>query len=187
MEGAEIAALMLSTCLCDTLLYSRDSPLYSLDLSQTSRSMLMGAAIALTTFLIIRSPFGRHGSPTAFAGEFLLAVLLMGMVLYGTNHRLLTRFSPLLVAMVTVFYYALSSSISGYSVNPARSFSSALFAWIWQGIWIYFVAPCLGMLTAATLYLRSQGPSRIYCAKVFHDLHSICPFPCRFIRLYQDK
>ncbi len=60
MEGAEIAALMLSTCICGTLLYSRDSPLYSLDLSQTFRSMLMGVAIAVTTFLIIRSQYGRR-------------------------------------------------------------------------------------------------------------------------------
>jgi aquaporin Z len=91
------------------------------------------------------------------------------------------------VAAVTVFYFAICSSISGFSVNPARSFSSAMFAWVWWGIWIYFVAPCLGMLAAAALYVRTFGPSRVYCAKVFHDLRSTCPFPCRFAQLEHER
>jgi aquaporin Z len=123
---------------------------------------------------------GSYGRAAAFIAEFLLSALLMGVVLFATNHRTLARFSPLLVAAVTVFYFAICSSISGFSVNPARTFSSAIFAWIWWGIWIYFAAPCLGMLAAAALYIRAFGPSRVYCAKVFHDLHSTCPFPCRF-------
>jgi aquaporin Z len=251
MEGAEIAVLMLSTCICGTLLYSRDSPLKGADLSRTLRSILMGAAVAITTFLIIRSPFGRrtgahfnpavtlafywlgrvhrwdamgyiltqfgggiagvlaarrvvgirlagppvsymvtlpgsHGNSAAFLGEFLLAALLMGVVLNASNHRLLVRFSPLFVALVTVCYYGFSSSISGFSVNPARSFSSALFAWVWQGIWIYFLAPCLGMLAAAALYIRRAGRDGVHCAKVFHDLHSTCPFTCHFLRMYPE-
>jgi hypothetical protein len=27
------------------------------------------------------------------------------------------------------------------------------------------------------------GIERIYCAKVFHDLRSVCPFDCRFEQL----
>ena len=249
MEGMEIAILMLSTCICGALIYSKDSPLQDVNLSRRSQSMLMGTAIAITTFLIIRSPFGRrtgahfnpavtltffwlgrvhrwdaacyvmahfvgavlgvaasqqilglrlsaapvhylvtlpvsNGSAVAFLGEYLLSALLMGVVLYASNHRRLARFAPFFVALLTVSYFAFSSSISGYSVNPARSFSFALFAWIWQGIWIYFLGPPLGMLTAATLYIRTMGPDSVYCAKVFHDLRSVCPFLCRFQRLY---
>ena len=128
---------------------------------------------------------GSYGRGVAFIAEFLLSALLMGVVLFATNHRTLARLSPLLVAAVTVFYFAICSSISGFSVNPARTFSSAIFAWIWRGIWIYFIAPCLGMLAAAGIYIRTFGPSRVYCAKVFHDLHSTCPFPCRFAQLVQ--
>ncbi len=250
MEGTEIAVLMLSTCICGALIYSRDSPLLAVTPSPVSRSILMGISIATTTFLIIRSPFGRRtgahfnpavtltffwlgrvhrwdatcyvvaqftgavagvlvadripglqlsaapvyylvtvpgngGSVVAFVGEYVLSALLMGVVLYSSNHRRLTQFAPLFVALLTVSYFAFSSSISGYSVNPARSFSSALFAWMWQGIWIYFLAPCLGMLTAATFYIRTFGPDSVYCAKIFHDLRSVCPFLCHFQRLYQ--
>jgi aquaporin Z len=127
---------------------------------------------------------GRNGSMIAFIAEFITSFALMEVVLLATNHRRLARYTPLFVALVTVFYYMLSMSISGYSVNPARSFSSALFAHIWQGIWIYFIAPGFGMLTAATLYRKIAGADRIYCAKVFHDFQSNCPFNCRIAALY---
>jgi len=126
---------------------------------------------------------GKYGADLAFLAEFLLAALLMSVVLFATNRRSLVRFSPLLVAIVTVFHYVLCSSISGFSVNPARTFSSAFFAWIWHGIWIYFAAPCFGMLVAAAIYVRIMGPGCVYCAKIFHDLESPCPFICRFEQL----
>src|SRR5262249_12784099 len=129
---------------------------------------------------------GKHGSAAAFVVEFLLSVLLMSTVLYASNHRLFVRFTPALVALLTVLYFVLSSSISGFSVNPARSFSSALFAWVWRGLWIYFAAPCLGMLAAAAIYIRWLGSDRVYCGKVFHDMRSTCPFNCHFQRMFQE-
>jgi hypothetical protein len=83
---------------------------------------------------------------------------------FATNCRSLTKFSP-----VIVFYYALCPSLSGFSVKPARSFSSAIFAifaWIWQDIWVYFAAPCPGMVAAAVLYIPSMGSQRVCCAKL---------------------
>jgi aquaporin Z len=127
---------------------------------------------------------GRNGSIIALIAEFITSFVLMEVVLLATNHRRLARYTPLFVALVTVFYYMLSMSISGYSVNPARSFSSALFAHVWQGIWIYFVAPGFGMLAAATLYGKVAGADRVYCAKVLHDFQSNCPFNCRIAELY---
>jgi aquaporin Z len=127
---------------------------------------------------------GRNGSMIAFLAEFITSFALMGVVLLATNHRRLARYTPVFVALVTVFYYMMSMSLSGYSVNPARSFSSALFARIWQGIWIYFIAPSFGMFAAATLYRNVAGVDRIYCAKIFHDFQSNCPFNCRIAVLY---
>ena len=249
MEGAELAALMLSTCIFGTLTYGDESPFKLF--SSVFKSVLMGTAIAMTTFTIIRSPFGRRsgahlnpsvtltffwlgrvhhwdaawyivahftgaiagvfaarrilglqlsapsvlymvtvpgklGSAMTFAGEFLLSALLMATVLYSSNHRILTRFTPVLVALLTVVLFVLSPSRSGFSVNPARTLSSALFAGIWQGVWIYFSAPCLGMLTAAAIYVKTVGLNRVYCAKVFHDMRSPCPFRCQFVHVYEE-
>ena len=232
MEGTEIGVLMLNTCFFGTLIYSNDSPLNYVAVPRVVRSILMGTAMAVTTFLIIRSQFGRrsgahinpavtlaflwlrrihrwdavcyvvaqflgafvglmiaheflgarlssapvrylvtlpgtYGKPIAFVSGFVSSGLLMSIVLYSSNHRLLARFSPLLVALLTMFYFGLGSSIFKFSVNPARTFASALFAWIWQGIWIYLSALCLGMLMSAAIYIKSMGPNRVYCAKVF--------------------
>ncbi len=127
---------------------------------------------------------GRNGTMIALAAEFVTSFALMEVVLLASNHRKLARYTPAFVALVTVFYYMMAMSLSGYSVNPARSFSSALFARIWQGIWIYFIAPGLGMFAAAALYRKVAGAERVYCAKVFHDFESNCPFYCRIAVLY---
>ncbi len=126
---------------------------------------------------------GGYGTIVAFIAEFVLSGLLMGIVLCATNRWPLAKFSPIMVTGITVLYYVLCPSLSGYSVNPARSFSSAFFARIWQGICVYFAAPCMGMLAAAMTYLRKRGPEKVYCAKIFHDLHSVCPFNCHFDQL----
>jgi len=60
MEAAELGVLMFSICLFGTLLYSSASPLKPLGLSRVDKGFLMGIAVASTTFLIIRSPFGRR-------------------------------------------------------------------------------------------------------------------------------
>jgi aquaporin Z len=60
VEGTELGSLMLSTCIVGTLLYSTDSPLNYLELSRGFTSVLMGTAIAMTTFLLIRSSFDRR-------------------------------------------------------------------------------------------------------------------------------
>ncbi len=60
MESTEIGVLMLSTCICGTLNYGEGLSSKTLGLAPAFKSMLMGTAIATTTFLIIRSPFGRR-------------------------------------------------------------------------------------------------------------------------------
>jgi glycerol uptake facilitator-like aquaporin len=76
MEAAELCALMFCICLFGALIYSGASPLRPLALSRTVESFLMGIAIAITTFLIIRSPFGRrtgaHFNPAITLAYFYL-------------------------------------------------------------------------------------------------------------------
>ena len=57
MEAAEMGLLMFSICLFGTLIYSSASPMQHLRLSNTDKASLMGIAVAITTFLIIRSHF----------------------------------------------------------------------------------------------------------------------------------
>ena len=39
------------------------------------------------------------------------------------------------------------------SMNPARTVARRLPAQVWSDVWIYFLAPPLGMLLAAEIYL----------------------------------
>ncbi|HTF71939.1 MAG TPA: aquaporin [Edaphobacter sp.] len=126
---------------------------------------------------------GRDGRAVAFLAEILLSSLVMGVILFTTNRVHFVNSAPFFVTLITFFYYGFCSSLSGFSVNPARSFSSALFASVWEGIWIYFLGPSFGMLAAALIYIRVPGKHRVYCAKVFHDMKSPCPFRCDFMQL----
>jgi hypothetical protein len=54
------------------------------------------------------------------------------------------------------------------SMNPARTLGSAVFAMDWTALWIYFVAPPVGMLAAAEAYLRRRGRDAVFCAKLCH-------------------
>jgi hypothetical protein len=43
-------------------------------------------------------------------------------------------------------------------------------------LWIYFIAPTLGMLAAAEVYLRARGGVGPYCAKLHHNNKKRCIF-----------
>ena len=67
------------------------------------------------------------------------------------------------------------------SMNPARTFSSALAAQLWTSLWIYFTAPPLGMLAAAELYRRHYGVHAVICAKLHHHNDKRCIFRCGYL------
>jgi hypothetical protein len=62
------------------------------------------------------------------------------------------------------------------SMNPARTFASAVAGRTWDALWVYFTAPPLGMLAAAQVYLAVYGRSAVYCAKLHHHNDRRCTF-----------
>jgi aquaporin Z len=64
------------------------------------------------------------------------------------------------------------------SINPARTFGSAVLAGDFAGLWIYFLAPPLGMLLASEMYTRAVGAHRVKCAKLHHPRGPGCIFGC---------
>jgi len=61
-------------------------------------------------------------------------------------------------------------------MNPARNFGSAFSAQIWTALWIYFIAPPLGMLLASEFFVRLRGTRQVICAKLHHDNDKRCIF-----------
>jgi aquaporin Z len=126
---------------------------------------------------------GEAGAAAAFAAEVLITFVLMTVVLRASNTAGIARFTPLFVGALVASYISVEAPISGMSMNPARSLASAIPAQAWASLWIYFVAPPLGMLLASEVYVRRRGLARVFCAKLHHDNAQRCIFRCRYAEL----
>lgn len=119
---------------------------------------------------------GGYGSTVAFVAEMVISFILMITVLFATNSKRLAPYTAYLVGALISIYYTFEAPLSGMSTNPARTFGSALHADCWHALWIYFIAPSLGMLAAAELFLRARGGAAPYCAKLHHANNEGCIF-----------
>lgn len=117
---------------------------------------------------------GKPGVAIAFIGEYVIAVIMMWVVLYSSNRPNQAPWTPFFAGCLIVIYVIFESPLFGFGMNPARTVASALPSGIWTAIWLYFVAPIAGMLTAAELYLYMIGKHKIFCAKLYHDPHYRC-------------
>jgi aquaporin Z len=108
---------------------------------------------------------GPHGAGVAFVAELLISFILMSVILRLSGSRMTGVVAGILVAT----YITFEDPFSGMSMNPARTFGSAFVGQVWSNLWIYFVAPPLGMLLAAEVYRRPVG-----CAKLHHQNNRRC-------------
>jgi aquaporin Z len=113
-----------------------------------------------------------HGVALAFALEALISGGLMATVLAFTSRARLAPFTGLAAGALVALFIAVEAPYSGMSMNPARSFASAAPAGLWNALWIYFVAPPLGMLGAAAVHTRFGV--RAGCAKLRHTGRERC-------------
>ena len=146
------------------------------------------AAMALLGQAVVADPSvnyvvtipGEQGAALAFTAEAAISFGLMLMVLLVSNTRRLNRYTALFVGALVALYVAIEAPLSGMSMNPARSFGSALPGHIWTALWIYFTAPPLGMLLAAEVYVRFKGHGAVLCCKLHHENDRRCIFRCRY-------
>jgi len=123
---------------------------------------------------------GMSGIAAAFLAEIGISFLQMSLVLRTSNRPDLARFTGLFCGAMVAVYISLEAPYSGMSMNPARTFASALPAQVWTAWWLYFTAPPLGMLLAAELYVRQRGLHQVFCAKLHHDNDKRCIFRCGY-------
>ena len=140
-----------------------------------ARYVLWGALGNDAVHYAVTSP-GIYGSEIAFVAEVVISFILITTVLFATNNEKLAPYTAYFVGLLILTYYTFEAPLSGMSTNPARTFGSALHANYWHALWIYFIAPTLGMLAGAELFLRSRGGAAPYCAKLHHDNQQPCIF-----------
>jgi len=119
---------------------------------------------------------GSYGSGVAFAAEAAISLSLMLTILFVSNHAVLARYTSYFVGVLYAVFILFETPLSGMSMNPARTFGPALQAGYWHGLWIYFLAPTLGMFIACEFFLWVRGGAGPYCAKLHHANNKRCIF-----------
>jgi aquaporin Z len=117
---------------------------------------------------------GPPGTAAAFLGEAIISFILVAIVLAVSNTPRLARFTGLFAGACVAAFITFESPLSGMSMNPARTLGSAVFPRLWGSLWIYFLAPPLGMLAAAEWRSRLHQP--VACAKLHHHNNRRCIF-----------
>ncbi|HYC77150.1 MAG TPA: aquaporin [Planctomycetota bacterium] len=124
---------------------------------------------------------GAAGVAIAFAAEAAIAFVLLSATAATAARPKLERYTGCVAAALVALYIVFEAPLSGMSLNPARTFGSAVFAGGWRDFWIYLSAPVAGMLLAAEARLRLVGRGASGCAKLRHDSRGGCIF-CTFAR-----
>src|SRR5436309_1810804 len=98
----------------------------------------------------------KHHWPEYLIEAAGLCFFMMSVVLITSNTTRLNHFTGLFAAILVAAYIGFENPFSGMSMNPARTFGSAVSAHLWTALWVYFTARPLGMLLAAEAYTRTK-------------------------------
>ncbi|HLX57534.1 MAG TPA: aquaporin [Ktedonobacteraceae bacterium] len=133
-------------------------------------AQFVGAVIAVGLDLLIlpeKAPSVHFGATMPKAGiipaliiEVVLTFFLMLVnMASATDKRFKRADSGLAVGFVILVSGLMGNSLSGASMNPARSLGPALFAGgsALANVWIYFVSPFLGAILAVGVYQIIRG------------------------------
>ena len=96
---------------------------------------------------------GKAGVLLALGTELAIAFITMFIVLYTSWRDKLKKYTRIFAACLVFLWVIIAGPISGFGMNPARSFASALPAHTWTAFWIYLFIPFAGMLLAAKAFL----------------------------------
>jgi aquaporin Z len=124
---------------------------------------------------------GPFGTATVWLAEFAIALVMMTVVMAVNKVRRLSPYTGCFAGALVALYITFEAPISGMSLNPARTFGSAINAAQWTGWWIYFTAPVVGMFAGIELhrFLGTSGHS--LCGKLSHSRIVACHIRCNCI------
>ena len=143
-------------------------------------SVILGNAFTSEPVSYVATVPGRSGVMVAFLAELIISFILMMMILLTTNSARLSRYTGFFAGLLLIVYITFEAPLSGMSINPARTFASALPAKLWNTLWVYFTAPVIGMLLASVVFQLAKGKHRVKCAKLNHHTHRRCIFHCGY-------
>ena len=140
--------------MCDTLIYCVAQILGGL--VAVSLMMVMGGDPAEAATRV-----GVTGVLSALIFEFVATMIFVTVILGVTQEGPATPLAGLVIGLTLIMIHLAGISLSGASVNPARSIATNIFsAAAATELWLYFIAPVAGGLVAGLLYkkgLTSRG------------------------------
>jgi aquaporin Z len=143
-------------------------------------AQLLGAILAAYVLFIIASGkagfvlggfaangFGEHspggyGLGAAFLCEAVMTFIFLMIILGSTDKRAPQGFAPIAIGLGLTLIHLISIPVTNTSVNPARSTSQAIFVqgWALSQLWLFWIAPILGAITAGITYRGLFGEKR---------------------------
>jgi aquaporin NIP len=122
-------------------------------------SLALRLTLGSTVNLGVTSPTG--SDLQAFAWESILTFFLMLVITaVATDDRAVGNAAALAIGGMVALGALVGGSISGASMNPARSLGPALVSGELDGIWIYVCAPIVGSSLAALTYRLLRAPAK---------------------------
>jgi aquaporin Z len=147
-------------------------------LAVTIMTYVLGNAFQDTPVNYVITAPGNPEPAMAFIAEVTIAFFMMMMVLITTNHEKFSKYTGAIAGFFVMSYVILTGPVSGFGMNPARTLASAIPAMQFPSLWIYMIAPFIGMFSAAALYKRVKGA--VICAKMHHSEFYKCIFDCGY-------
>jgi len=95
---------------------------------------------------------GKFGSSAAAITELIISFVTMIIVLSTSESEKIKKYTRIITSCLVCCYVIVAGPISGFGMNPARSFASALPANTWTDFWIYAIVPFVGMISAAEVF-----------------------------------
>lgn len=121
----------------------------------TSKPRLQSKAL----FGLVSNGYGSH-SPSGFEltaviiTEILMTALFVLVIIGVTRRSMPAGFAAIPIGLMLALVHLISIPIDNTSVNPARSFATAIFApsWAFEQLWVFIVFPIIGGLVAAGIW-----------------------------------
>jgi aquaporin Z len=110
---------------------------------------------------------GQYNLIAALVAEIVLTFFLVFTVLGATDIKAPVGFAGIPIGFVLTLIHLVGIPVTNTSVNPARSIGPAVFVggWALSQLWLFIIAPLVGAVIAAVLYMATHKPSEVISVK----------------------
>ena len=129
---------------------------------------LMGAILIAAPVSSAVTVPGKAGVLNAAITEFFIAFIMISMVLFMSASKQFKKYTRKFAACFVCCFVIFAGPISGFGMNPARSFASAFPSGIYTAFWIYMLIPFAGMLIAAECFASIQSVKKKCRLRIVH-------------------